>query len=53
MIWKLHFHFSWRAQYLLAKLGVSKEDIDALVNKLKQTKANVEEVVKLANTLLC
>ena len=38
---------------LQAKLGVSKEDIDALVNKLKQTKANAEEVVKLANTLLC
>ena len=37
---------------LQVKLGVSKADIDALVNKLKQTKADVEEVVKLASKLL-
>ena len=37
---------------LQIKLGVSKADIDALVNKLKRSNSDVEEVVKLANMLL-
>ena len=37
---------------LQIKLGVSKADIDALVSKLKNPKADVEEVVKLAGASL-